>query len=182
MGAEQEVAVAVHEVHRGVAAVLPQQLGAGVPEGRRGVWRLGRQHIVTDPDFKEIAQDEQRIGPPCRGLLQIALPQGERGGFRRLQMQVGNEIDRLPVRGCAQGGEAVEGRFWHGDWAGSPRHQMATVRWRRLFQSRRLPWARRHESLCDPWPRPRSSSQCPNRQPPCRTRRNPSPARWERCG
>ena len=53
----------------------------------------GVRGVVTHPGLKQVAQDEDGIGG---GLAKVVLPGDERGGFLRLQMQVGDEFDGVP--------------------------------------------------------------------------------------
>ena len=129
--ARQKVAVAVHEVH-----------GQALRRSLQGRAALGFdaagfvQGIVAHPHLEQVAQDEKGVG---RGALQVVLPGANGGGLTGLQVQVGNEIDRAPVRRSGKLLEPGHGRG-HGD-----RFQ---IRGPVPSRSRRLPWVRRHESRC----------------------------------
>jgi hypothetical protein len=51
------------------------------------------QCVVANPDFKNIAEQEDGVGGRA---VKIARPGAEGGGFFGAQVQVGNEIDRGP--------------------------------------------------------------------------------------
>src|SRR5690606_18045113 len=82
---QQKIAVAVHQ----------KQLNATVAQCPQCLFYLadkGVVEIVTDPDFKKIAQNVQRLG-----ILQLVQEAGEalrQSRTCRLQMQVGNKIHR----------------------------------------------------------------------------------------
>lgn len=78
--ARQEVAVAMHEVHR-------QALRGGPKEGAApGFEAAGLAHrIVAHPHFEQVAQDKEGV---CGGAFQILLECGHRGGLAGLQVQV----------------------------------------------------------------------------------------------
>ena len=69
------------------------------------------QGIVAHPHLEQVAQDEKGVG---RGALQVVLPGANGGGLTGLQVQVGNEIDRAPVRRSGKLLEPGHGRG-HGD-------------------------------------------------------------------
>src|SRR5690606_377628 len=82
----------------------------GAPAQERGLGAgLGRgiEYVVTDPDLEQVAQDEQCVGPAAGGLRQPVEKRLRRGRLGGLQVQVRDDIDRLPVRGYAQLGKAA---------------------------------------------------------------------------
>jgi len=84
--AEQEIAVAVQEIHRHPGITDTAQGGGDIACQRRIV-------IIANPGFKQVAQNVQCVGPVR--LLQQELP--EQGGDVRafsIQMQVGDEQGR----------------------------------------------------------------------------------------
>jgi len=104
----QKVAVAHHEIHRqalrrGAEDGAAFGLEAGSTDrivrtrclGSRFAPR-GFDRIVTDPDFKQVAQDEQRARL-C--ALHVVAPHGKRGALGCLQVQVGDEVERVPACG-----------------------------------------------------------------------------------
>jgi hypothetical protein len=79
--AEQEVAIAVHHVQRDPAlAERVQQRGYPRDE------RIG-EHVVADPVFEQVAEDEHRVRL-VRGELHEVLERGDRARNRVAQMQV----------------------------------------------------------------------------------------------
>ncbi|MCY1238756.1 hypothetical protein D9M72_515130 [compost metagenome] len=79
--AQQEVPVAVHQVHGHAArGQCAQGAGHALREGRVGFF-------VADPEFKEVAQDEQRARVQ-RGALERALEGRQRAGHAGRQVQV----------------------------------------------------------------------------------------------
>ncbi|MCY1383427.1 hypothetical protein D9M69_715520 [compost metagenome] len=86
-GTQQEVAVASHEMHRGVQAERFERIGASAPEGLVG-GGAGVEHVVTHPDLEQVAQDEEGVGPFVRGALQKGAPDLEGLRLAGLQVQV----------------------------------------------------------------------------------------------
>ena len=56
-----------------------------------------RQAVVTNPPFEQVAQNKNGI---CAGAVHVVTPGGKSGAISGLQMQVGDEIYTMPVRGC----------------------------------------------------------------------------------
>jgi hypothetical protein len=100
--ARQKVAVAVHEVH-GQAMRCGFQGGAALGFETAGCG----DGVIAHPHLEQIAQDEQGVG--LRGE-QVVLERGHGGRFAGLQVQVGNEIDRAPVRRSCKLFEPGHGR------------------------------------------------------------------------
>ena len=96
--AEQEVAVAVHQVDaRAAVAQAPQRRGDVVLEGRHG--------IVADPYFEKIAEDVQRLGLARPGVEKM---QERPGNVRALlfKMQVGDQQDHSTISAFSLSGRA----------------------------------------------------------------------------
>jgi len=88
----QEVAVAMHEKKRQPLCGRGHLLRAtGFKALVLRTWIA--QCVVANPDFKNIAEQEDGVGG---GAVKIARPGAEGGGFFGTQVQVGNEIDRGP--------------------------------------------------------------------------------------
>ena len=103
--AHQEIAVAMHEVHRVPLCGARQQGAAFALEAAR----LGHG-IVAHPDLEQVAEQEHRVG----GRAVQVLPQRpQRGRLRWLQVQVGQEIDHAPAGWRGQLGNRRHGRV-HG--------------------------------------------------------------------
>ena len=79
--ADQKVAVATDKKHGLRCGAFGQGLGAALLKNAQGVV----QHIVADPGFKQVAQDEQGIG---RGVAQIGEPGLRRGWVCAVQVHV----------------------------------------------------------------------------------------------
>ncbi len=94
---QQKVAVAMHEENvKPLGGGLENLRAAGFKTGAllRGAGRAV-EHVVTDPDFKQITQDEHGIS---RCGLHERLPDAESGRLAGLQVQVGDEVNGVPVR------------------------------------------------------------------------------------
>ena len=89
--ADQKIPVAVHEENRNAGSGVLQDGGALALKAACDSIRGG---VVTHPDFKQVAQDKNRVRA---GFIHVTLPGLKRLQFRRLQVQVGNEINVSPL-------------------------------------------------------------------------------------
>ena len=78
---DQKVAVATDKKNGLRCGAFGQGLGAALLKNAQGVV----QHIVADPGFKQVAQDEQGIG---RGVAQIGQPGLRRGRVCAVQVHI----------------------------------------------------------------------------------------------
>lgn len=88
VAADQEITVARHEEDCGMPAGIAQDRQAFGFEG------LG-SGIVANPDFENVAQQENGLG---RCVKQVATQSCQGGRRLRRQMQVGQEVDLQPMR------------------------------------------------------------------------------------
>ncbi|EWS57920.1 hypothetical protein Y694_04162 [Methylibium sp. T29-B] len=87
--ADQEVAVACHEGHAASRGGFLQHLDDLVLEALM-------PGVVADPYLEQVAENEHRLGARVQQVLRERL-KGE--GMARLQVQVGDEVDRPPFSG-----------------------------------------------------------------------------------
>ena len=109
--ADQEVAVSHHEGQLLALRNLSHQFHAPA-------LKAALAHVIADPGFKQVAQDEHGISRAVKQVLGKCL----KGlGKRLAQVQVRNKIDGLPVRGGPQ-----QARSWQ-RLQGARRSQLTSV-------------------------------------------------------
>ena len=103
VGADQEVAVADHERDGPARGCLAQHLGALRLEALEA-------RVVADPHLEQVAEDEHRVGPRAAHVARPGLEATRRVGR---QMQVADEVDRLPVVRRVESTERGQGERSH---------------------------------------------------------------------
>ena len=92
--ADQEVAIAGHEADGASRRSRSEHVGAERLEAALG-------HVVADPDLEQVAEDEHRVGV---GVAQVRRPRLEHARRVLGEVQVGEQVDRTPVRRRDEGG------------------------------------------------------------------------------